>query len=98
MLPNKSDVDGLSLCRATDAKTAAESGLRGKSFFAVGMKVADIQKHGMILKADKPGHAYIEGFTYANRKSLTAHAERLASICSKWEGPYEGLTDPAVQP
>jgi hypothetical protein len=93
-LPNKGDADGLSLDRGTAAEAGAR-GKKGKRYFVVPVRVAEIRKHNLPFIVDGETHATLEGWTFAQRDSLDVRsgAEHLASICGKPEGPFDGQAD-----
>jgi hypothetical protein len=93
-LPNKSDRDGLSLARASEARQAAASGTIGKKYFVVALRVAEIQRRGLIVLADSATHAIIQGWTPDRRNELEGNAEYLTTICGPVEGPFDGQWDP----
>lgn len=66
-LPNKGDTRGLSLSRTKTAREAAETGQRGKRFYAVPLLVRDI--HPLQVVGDSATHAIIPGWTFEKRKS-----------------------------
>ena len=91
-LPNKADVDGLPLSRTPSEKDAAETGRAGKQFFAVSLRVAEIQAFGLSIRCDRPDHAIIQGWTFQTRndRRVREGAEHQTAICGRAVGPFEG--------
>lgn len=96
--PNKLDVTGLSLGRASfhAAEAEAAKGRAGKKYFIAVVQASEVRKSGATvaprpLEGD-PGHAEIPELTYDARKTDFAermiHAIRAAII--RVEGPFDG--------
>ena len=97
-VPNKGDVDGLSLVRAASAEEAARLGIKGKRFHAVPLKVGDMT--GMTVIGDSDTHALVVGMTYANFDSVETQgrAAKLSKVCGRASAAIEGAGDPPPKP
>lgn len=99
-LPNKRDVDGVSLCRVSSAREAAATGRRGAEFYAVAIPVSKMRERGMTVTADRTDHAFIQGWTFENRERIerSGDAVYLAAICGPVEGPFPGQFELPANP
>jgi len=95
--PVRSDVTGLSLCRAkfvTPAQAAAA--LRDPSYFVAVVRAGDLRKHGIEvvpapLESGPPGHTEIPALRYETRRcDLQEGWQRLLAqvLCREVLGPF----------
>lgn len=101
--PNKSDVDGISLWRATYVSIEqAAQGKPGKRYYVALLEAGELRKYGIDVVPDVegslPGHAVIPKLHHEDQKSdaVLEATELLANrLCLGVKGPFE--TSKAVE-
>lgn len=98
LLPNKGDLDGISLYRSkyVSAEKVGVSGKLGKVYWVVAFKAASFFKHGFsILPCEDdfcPRHVVISEMNFARREALEEAALLIRLESLSIEGPFTGTS------